>query len=108
LKYSPFKTKENLFNEFKKIDNSSGTLVIIFNLKLDSNSKPLLHIDHEKKDILIHNEDEETIKELGWYVLDTCNKDIAIFYLKFNIFIVFLKKKSHFENTFQFCIQIPE
>jgi hypothetical protein len=42
LKYSPFKTKENLFNEFKKIDNSSGTLVIIFNLKLDSNSKPLL------------------------------------------------------------------
>ncbi len=74
LKYSPFKTKEDLFSQFDKIDGSGGTLVVIFNMLLNNNGKPYLQIDREKNDIFIPNDiiipifsydDDEEIKELG-------------------------------------------
>jgi hypothetical protein len=70
LKYSPFKTKNDLFTQFDKIDGSAGTLVVIFNMLLNDIGKPYLQIDREKNDIFIPNEnddydDDEEIKELG-------------------------------------------
>ncbi len=34
LKYSPFKTEDQFMREFDRIDGNSGTLVIIYNMKL--------------------------------------------------------------------------
>jgi hypothetical protein len=66
LKYSPFKTKKDLFDQFKKIDGSSGTLVVIFNMLLSDSGKPYLQIDRENKDIIIKNEESsEVLQELG-------------------------------------------
>ena len=66
LKYSPFKTEDELFEQFDKIDGSSGTLVVIFNLLLNDIGKPYLQIDYEKKDIVIKSDDfSEENKDLG-------------------------------------------
>ena len=34
LKYSPFKTKDELFAQFLRIEGPSGTLVMSYNLRL--------------------------------------------------------------------------
>jgi hypothetical protein len=72
LKYSPFKTKNDLFAQFDKIDGSAGTLVVIFNMLLNDIGKPYLQIDREKNDIFIPKflyDDDEEIKELGLLVV---------------------------------------
>jgi hypothetical protein len=38
-KYTPFKTKEELLRNFDEIKGSSGTLVVLYNLKLDFNGE---------------------------------------------------------------------
>lgn len=50
-KYSPFHTEEQVMNQFMKIPGNSGTLVIIFNLKLMDNGEPELDIISNPKDI---------------------------------------------------------
>ena len=67
LKYSPFKTIGELFEQFDKIDGTSGTLVVIFNMLLNDIGKPYLQIDRENKDILIKNDEEfdDETRELG-------------------------------------------
>ncbi|KAL1790957.1 MORC family CW-type zinc finger protein 2 [Sigmodon hispidus] len=50
-KYSPFHTEEQVMTQFMKIPGNSGTLVIIFNLKLMDNGEPELDIISNPKDI---------------------------------------------------------
>ncbi|KAF4022222.1 hypothetical protein G4228_014363 [Cervus hanglu yarkandensis] len=50
-KYSPFRNEEEVMNQFMKIPGDSGTLVIIFNLKLMDNGEPELDIISNPRDI---------------------------------------------------------
>ncbi|KAM5235487.1 ATPase MORC2-like [Ctenodactylus gundi] len=50
-KYSPFHTEEEVMGQFKKISGESGTLVIIFHLRLRDNGKPELDITSNPRDI---------------------------------------------------------
>ncbi|KFO38390.1 ATPase MORC2-like [Fukomys damarensis] len=50
-KYSPFHTEEEVMSQFMKILGDSGTLVIIFNLKLMDNGEPEIDIISNPRDI---------------------------------------------------------
>ncbi|XP_074062466.1 ATPase MORC2 isoform X2 [Macrotis lagotis] len=50
-KYSPFKSEQQVMEQFKKISGETGTLVIIFNLKLTDNGEPELDIVSDPRDI---------------------------------------------------------
>uniref|UniRef100_A0A8C2Y2R0 MORC family CW-type zinc finger 2 n=1 Tax=Capra hircus TaxID=9925 RepID=A0A8C2Y2R0_CAPHI len=50
-KYSPFHNEEEVMTQFMKILGDSGTLVIIFNLKLMDNGEPELDIISNPRDI---------------------------------------------------------
>ena len=53
-KYSPFKTKDELFEKFDLIEGDSGTLVVIYNLVLNQYTDgPELEITNDPKDLLI-------------------------------------------------------
>ncbi|XP_031557444.1 ATPase MORC2-like [Actinia tenebrosa] len=51
-KYSPFKTTEDIFNEFDKI-KSTGTLVLLFNMSLMDNGEPELNVTADPYDIVM-------------------------------------------------------
>ncbi|XP_033118794.1 ATPase MORC2-like isoform X2 [Anneissia japonica] len=53
LKYSPFKTEEEVFEQFASIKGRSGTLVIIYNLKLLDSGEPELDIYADPTDVLM-------------------------------------------------------
>jgi len=53
LKYSPFKTEAQFMKEFDKVESSSGTLVIVYNLKLLDSGLPELDVRTEEHDILL-------------------------------------------------------
>jgi len=53
LKYSPFKTEAQFMKEFDKVESSSGTLVIVYNLKLLDSGLPELDVRTEAHDILL-------------------------------------------------------
>ncbi|NWI53624.1 MORC2 protein, partial [Calyptomena viridis] len=50
-KYSPFKSKREVMEQFNKIRSEKGTLVIIFNLKLMDNGEPELDVISDPRDI---------------------------------------------------------
>ncbi|CAM9545423.1 unnamed protein product [Rangifer tarandus platyrhynchus] len=50
-KYSPFRNEEEVMAQFMKIPGDSGTLVIIFNLKLMDNGEPELDLISNPRDI---------------------------------------------------------
>ncbi|XP_030073755.1 ATPase MORC2 [Microcaecilia unicolor] len=50
-KYSPFKSEEEVMEQFRKISGENGTLVVIFNLKLMDNGDPELDVISDPKDI---------------------------------------------------------
>nr|XP_060641319.1 ATPase MORC2 isoform X2 [Anolis sagrei ordinatus] len=50
-KYSPFKSEEEVMEQFDKISGENGTLVIIFNLKLMDNGEPELDVSSDPRDI---------------------------------------------------------
>uniref|UniRef100_UPI00358F9886 ATPase MORC2 n=1 Tax=Myxine glutinosa TaxID=7769 RepID=UPI00358F9886 len=52
-KYSPFKTKESLMKQFEEITGDSGTLIVIYNLKLMDNGEPELDFTSDPKDFLM-------------------------------------------------------
>jgi hypothetical protein len=39
LKYSPFETKQDLLDQFDKIERECGTYICIYNLKLNSDGE---------------------------------------------------------------------
>uniref|UniRef100_A0ABM0MT70 MORC family CW-type zinc finger protein 2A-like n=1 Tax=Saccoglossus kowalevskii TaxID=10224 RepID=A0ABM0MT70_SACKO len=55
LKYSPFHSEKDFMAQFDKITAPSGTLVVIFNLKLLDNGEPELDIKTDSKDIIMAN-----------------------------------------------------
>ncbi|NXN93570.1 MORC2 protein, partial [Rhinopomastus cyanomelas] len=50
-KYSPFKSEQEVMEQFSKIRGEKGTLVIIFNLKLMDNGQPELDVTSDLRDI---------------------------------------------------------
>ncbi|NXR61000.1 MORC2 protein, partial [Rhadina sibilatrix] len=50
-KYSPFKSEQEVMDQFNKIHADKGTLVIIFNLKLMDNGEPELDVTSDPQDI---------------------------------------------------------
>ncbi|XP_029296414.1 LOW QUALITY PROTEIN: ATPase MORC2 [Cottoperca gobio] len=61
FKYSPFKNEQQLMEQFNKIESSSGTLVIVYNLKLD-NREPELDVETDHQDILMAGTPVEGVK----------------------------------------------
>ena len=59
LKYSPFKTEAQFMKEFDKIESSSGSLVIIYNLKLLDSGQPELDVKSDSFDIILSNPEAE-------------------------------------------------
>lgn len=53
MKYSPFKTMKDLFEQFSRINSSSGTLIVLYNVKLSDTGDPELDIRTDPYDILI-------------------------------------------------------
>ncbi len=62
LKHSPFKTEEALQEQFRRIESNSGTLAIIYNLKLLDDGRT------ELGKIKIDNLILKTISELNMYL----------------------------------------
>ncbi|XP_036953407.1 ATPase MORC2 isoform X3 [Acanthopagrus latus] len=62
FKYSPFKNEQQLMEQFSKIESSSGTLVIIYNLKLMDNREPELDVETDHQDILMAGTLAEGVK----------------------------------------------
>uniref|UniRef100_A0A7N6FEU3 CW-type domain-containing protein n=1 Tax=Anabas testudineus TaxID=64144 RepID=A0A7N6FEU3_ANATE len=62
FKYSPFKSEQQLMEQFNKIESSCGTLVIIYNLKLMDNGEPELDIETDHQDILMAGTPVEGVK----------------------------------------------
>ena len=62
LKYSPYKTREELFEQFDLITGVSGTLVTIYNLKL-VDEEPELDIITDPHDIQIRNFSNDSEKK---------------------------------------------
>ncbi|KAM6965718.1 ATPase MORC2 [Aplochiton taeniatus] len=61
-KYSPFKNEQQLMDQFKKIEGSNGTLVIIYNLKLMDTREPELDVETDHQDILMAGTATEGVK----------------------------------------------
>uniref|UniRef100_A0A8C1I477 MORC family CW-type zinc finger 2 n=1 Tax=Cyprinus carpio carpio TaxID=630221 RepID=A0A8C1I477_CYPCA len=62
FKYSPFKNEEQLFRQFKRIEGPSGTLVVVYNLKLMDNREPELDVETDHQDILMAGTPVEGVK----------------------------------------------
>ncbi|XP_056275490.1 ATPase MORC2 isoform X2 [Pseudoliparis swirei] len=62
FKYSPFKSEQQLMEQFNKIESSSGTLVIIYNLKLMDNRESELDVETDHQDILMAGTPVEGLK----------------------------------------------
>uniref|UniRef100_A0A671YCK3 MORC family CW-type zinc finger 2 n=1 Tax=Sparus aurata TaxID=8175 RepID=A0A671YCK3_SPAAU len=62
FKYSPFKNEQQLMEQFSKIESSSGTLVIIYNLKLMDSREPELDVETDHQDILMAGTLAEGVK----------------------------------------------
>ncbi|XP_020328482.2 ATPase MORC2A [Oncorhynchus kisutch] len=61
-KYSPFKNEQQLMEQFNKMEGSSGTLVIIYNLKLMDTREPELDVETDHQDILMAGTPSEGVK----------------------------------------------
>ncbi|VDP91623.1 unnamed protein product [Echinostoma caproni] len=63
LKYSPFRCLKDFFAQFDKLKDASGTVVIIYNMKLLDHGAPELDITTNPRDILLASgpETEETV-----------------------------------------------
>jgi hypothetical protein len=64
-KYSPFKHINEIFSQFNKITNKTGTLIYCFNLWLTSEGKTEFSIDPVRKDLILMGDaiDNSDIKE---------------------------------------------
>lgn len=58
-KYSPFRTEQHFFSQFDRIEGNSGTLVVVFNLKLLDDGHTELDINADKFDILLANPESD-------------------------------------------------
>ncbi|KAK7088182.1 ATPase MORC2A-like [Littorina saxatilis] len=58
-KYSPFRTEQHFFSQFDRIEGNSGTLVVVFNLKLLDDGNTELDVNSDKFDILLANPESD-------------------------------------------------
>ena len=61
MKYSPFKTMDDLFKQFSLITTASGTLIVLYNMKLSDTGEPELDIKTDPNDILIDSRNRQNI-----------------------------------------------
>jgi hypothetical protein len=61
LKYSPFKTMNDLLKQFRLIKSTSGTLIVLYNLKLSDNGETELDIKTDPYDILIDSKNRQNL-----------------------------------------------
>ncbi|CAF4626908.1 unnamed protein product, partial [Rotaria magnacalcarata] len=61
MKYSPFQTMNDLFKQFDLIKSSSGTLIVLYNLKLSNIGEPELDIKTDPYDILIDSRNRRNL-----------------------------------------------
>ncbi|CAF0859329.1 unnamed protein product [Rotaria sordida] len=60
-KYSPFKTIDDLFKQFNLITSSSGTLIVLYNVKLSDTGEPELDIKTDPYDMLIDSKNRRNL-----------------------------------------------
>ena len=87
-KYSPFRTEEEFFEQFEKIEGNSGTLVIVFNLKLLDSGEPELDVKTEPKDILLANPESDFDSDEEWVFC-------ILIIVYFRLSIINAKKSKH-------------
>ncbi|XP_072103913.1 ATPase MORC2 [Mobula birostris] len=61
-KYSPFKSESEVMEQFDKIKENNGTLVIVYNLKLMDDGEPELDVTSDPTDILMAGPQLEGVK----------------------------------------------
>jgi len=61
FKYSPFKTIEDLFKQFNLITSSTGTLIVLYNVKLLDTGDAELDIKTDPYDILIDSKNRQNL-----------------------------------------------
>lgn len=64
-KYSPFRTEDDFFAQFDRIEGNSGTLVVIFNLKLLDDGHTELDMMTNSTDILLANPESDYDSDEG-------------------------------------------
>lgn len=65
LKYSPFKTEDEFFAQFDKIEGNTGTVVIVYNMKLLDSGDPELDVLSDRTDILLANPESDFDSDEG-------------------------------------------
>ncbi|CAF1551832.1 unnamed protein product [Adineta steineri] len=60
-KYSPFKTIDDLFKQFNLITSSSGTLIVLYNVKLSDTGEAELNIKTDPYDMLIDSKNRRNL-----------------------------------------------
>lgn len=61
FKYSPFKTMEDLLKQFRLITSTSGTLIVLYNLKLSECGETELDVKSDPLDILIDSKNRQNL-----------------------------------------------
>lgn len=61
FKYSPFKTVEDLLKQFRLITSTSGTLIVLYNLKFSDNGETELDVKSDPFDILIDSKNRQNL-----------------------------------------------
>ncbi|KAL3313680.1 ATPase morc2 [Cichlidogyrus casuarinus] len=61
FRYSPFKTIRSINSQFAKLKQSSGTMIIIYNMKLLDNGLPELDILSDPQDIILSGYEEKAV-----------------------------------------------
>jgi MORC family CW-type zinc finger protein len=71
MKYSPFKTTAELFEQFDLIKSDSGTLIVLYNMKLSGSGDAELDIRTDPYDLLIdHHNRRNTFDDEEMYFLE--------------------------------------
>ncbi|CAF3893457.1 unnamed protein product [Adineta steineri] len=60
-KYSPFKTIDDLFKQFNLITSASGTLIVLYNVKLSDTGEAELNIKTDPYDMLIDSKNRRNL-----------------------------------------------
>lgn len=74
-KYSPFKTMDDLFKQFNLITGSTGTLIVLYNVKLSDTGDAELDIKTDAYDILIDSKNRRNL-------FDDDDDRLALFYFE--------------------------
>ncbi|KAL5016011.1 hypothetical protein ScPMuIL_005600 [Solemya velum] len=65
FKYSPFHNDEDFFTQFDRIEGNTGTMVVVYNVKLLDNSDPELDVLSDPYDIILANPSSDYDSEDG-------------------------------------------